>query len=112
MRKIPARIFIAILCFVWSYKNSYAQCIEQANSIFSVGIGFPNPTKTSFRVAFANNEEFKVSGNGPGHLKYEYMLSKRFSIGLTINVLSASVTYKAYQSKLDPIAVNGVAIVF
>jgi hypothetical protein len=74
---------------------SYAQVGQ--NSV-SVGAGFPNLPKFFFN--YLNTEKnFKATGTGPFHLKYENRVKSWLGLGLSINHMTYSVSYT--QDVLD-----------
>lgn len=73
--------------------HSQAQAFDMGNKVFSVGYGFPNLNKSLFK-SYEDYADFKVTGYGPLHLKFEYGISERVGIGLSINHVSSAVSYK------------------
>lgn len=92
MKIFSKTIAIIILLTTFIGSDLKAQCVEQGNSIFSLGYGFPNLGKSIYKALNTNND-FKVKGIGPLHLKYEYMLSDNIGIGASINFVNFGATY-------------------
>lgn len=82
---------IAILSFICLQSN--AQAVGKGSSVISFGYGFPNWGKSIYN-AFSTNTDFSIKGVGPLHLKYEYMLSDKGGIALSINFVSFGATFK------------------
>ncbi len=66
---------------------------KEGDNIVSIGYGFPNLNKSLFK-AFDTYTEFKVTGIGPLHLKAEHAITDNFGIGLSINGVSSTMSYK------------------
>ena len=87
MKIFSKTIAIIILFITFIGTDVKAQCVAQGNSIFSLGYGFPNLGKSIYKALNTNND-FKVKGIGPLHLKYEYMVSDKVGIGASINFVN------------------------
>lgn len=86
--------FLAFL-IVLQITHSYAQV---GQNTVSVGAGFPNLPKFFFN--YLNTEKnFKATGTGPFHLKYENLVKPWLGLGLSINHMTYSVSYS--QDVLD-----------
>lgn len=73
--------------------NSNAQLVHKGASFMQVGYGFPSAMQlvgSVFKFALNTEDaeassEFKYSGLGPFHFRYEYMLGGRVGLGLSAN---------------------------
>lgn len=66
--------------------------VDQGNMIVSIGYGAPNWSK----LLFSSTGTYKIlngSGVGPIHGKFEYMVSDRFGVGLSVNHVGMSMNY-------------------
>jgi hypothetical protein len=66
---------------------------EEGNMVFSIGYGVPNLTKSLYS-AYDSYTNFSVTGIGPLHFKFEYFLSESFGVGLVVNYVNTSATWK------------------
>lgn len=69
-----------------------AQTFEEGNKIISIGYGTPNLGKSILKT-YETNEEYKVKGLGPLHAKFEYGITDKIGIGLSINHVNYSATW-------------------
>ncbi len=93
--------FLAIFIFATFFSfSAKAQSVETGNSIISIGYGFPNLGKSLYK-ALSSNTDYKVSGIGPLHLKYEYMISDNIGVGASINFVSFGASYTVSRDSLD-----------
>lgn len=74
-------------------KHHRAEAWGQGKSVITVGYGFPNLTKTVFKI-YQSELDFKLSGFGPMHLKYEYGVSDKIGLGVSIGYVSTKVEWK------------------
>lgn len=75
-----------------SMRKKKASAFGQGKSIISVGYGFPNIGKAIFNV-YDIYTDFKVTGIGPMHLKYEYGVSDKIGMGLSVNLVTSKVSW-------------------
>lgn len=73
-------------------KKKGGDAFGEGASVVSAGYGFPNLGKSVLK-AFESEANYKVGGIGPMHLKYEYGLSDKVGIGLSLNYVSFSATW-------------------
>ncbi len=73
-------------------KRGRDQAFGQGKSVITVGYGFPSLIKSAFR-AYESNLDYKVSGFGPAHLKYEYGVTDKIGLGLSIRYLTYKVQW-------------------
>ena len=85
--KTKIRLLVIAITF---FNSINAQ--QSARNNISVGIGFPNLVSTFLNI-YANEQDYKVKGMGPYHLKYEYRAGSHIGIGLNINYASTRVDY-------------------
>lgn len=64
----------------------------------SVGAGFPNLPRLFFNY-LSTEKNYKATGTGPFHLKYENRVNRWLGVGLSVNHMTYSVTYT--QDVLD-----------
>jgi hypothetical protein len=57
---------------------------NEGNMIFALGYGFPNIGKTLLDAS-EDQTDFKATGFGPMHFRFEYALSETWGIGLSSN---------------------------
>lgn len=81
---------------------------EEGNMIFTFGYGFPNIGKSLLSVGDGYTN-FKATGFGPMHFRFEYALSESFGIGLSsnFNKFGYSDDYTSGNPRTDA---NGVPI--
>lgn len=80
-----ARLLILVLLLQTIGLRGYTQdkrCIKKRNIAISVGYGAPSVLRTYLK-ARTNRDEYTIVGSGPFMLKAEYMLTPRWSLGLT-----------------------------
>lgn len=73
-------------------RKKKASAFGQGKSIISVGYGFPNIGKAIFNV-YDIYTDFKVTGIGPIHVKYEYGVSDKIGMGVSVNIVSSKVSW-------------------
>lgn len=62
----------------------------------SLGVGYPNISKYySFVKLYENQDGYDSDGIGPLHLKLEYKLNKKWSLGLNANYMSYNIHYQS-----------------
>lgn len=98
---IPTAVLFA---FALTQKSSLkAQAFETGSNIISAGYGAPNLNKTLFKI-YEDENDYALKGYGPIHLKYEHAVSDRIGLGLSINHVASSISYKNlynYDYKLN-----------
>jgi hypothetical protein len=62
-----------------------AQIFSRGTNMMSLGYGFPNLQK-SVLMLLENQQNFRATGTGPVHFRYESGLSNTWSLGASINV--------------------------
>jgi opacity protein-like surface antigen len=75
-----------------SMRKKKASAFGQGKSIISIGYGFPNIGKAIFNV-YDIYTDFKVTGFGPMHVKYEYGVSDKIGMGVSVNIVSSKVSW-------------------
>ncbi|MEO5643543.1 MAG: hypothetical protein ABIQ40_12760 [Bacteroidia bacterium] len=73
-------------------RKKKASAFGEGKSIISIGYGFPNLGKSIFNTYNTYND-FKVSGFGPMHVKYEYGVSDKIGIGVSVNIVTFKVAW-------------------
>lgn len=75
-----------------------SSAIETGNSFVSLAYGFPNLGAVVLNT-YEDYNAYSVSGIGPIHLKYDYALSDKISLGVSIGYVSfkAKWTYDYYD---------------
>ncbi len=101
MKKLLMIAFCAILSF-----NVNAQAFEQGSSVLSVGYGFPNLVKTIWNT-YESFTGFKATGFGPAHLKYEYFVSDKISVGISAGIVSSRIGYAEEYTNANNQLVTG-----
>lgn len=86
------KLFITIIAIAFAVTNSNAQAFEEGTKVVAIGYGFPNLGKSLFKVG-SDNEGYKATGFGPIHGRFEYGLTDKFGIGLSINFNSFGAKY-------------------
>ena len=91
---ICAAVFIASLVSntVFAGKGG-GDSFEEGKMIITVGYGFPNLGKSALKKTFADYTDLKISGVGPASVKFEYALSDKIGLGLSVNYTSFKVEY-------------------
>lgn len=90
MKQIKSTLAIVVaLCSIFA---ANAQSFNQGKSVVSLGYGFGNFTQAVFKV-YKDELNFTYKGFGPMHLKYEYGVSPKMGIGVSMNYNSANVSY-------------------
>lgn len=89
---------MALFCAFTVQQASNAQAFDMGNKVFSLGYGFPNLNKSLFKI-YDTETNFKVTGYGPLHAKFEYGISEKIGLGLSINHVTSSMSYQ--DSLLD-----------
>ena len=89
---IDMRIFIlALLSLVSTSLKS--QSGTDIKHYVSIGAGAPKLATLFFDI-YENEKNFKATGRGPFHFKYENRVNPFIGIGLSINNMSYSITYQ------------------
>ncbi len=70
-----------------------AQAVEEGNSIITVGLGYPNLGKAVFNLYEAETG-YHAGGFGPMHIKYEYILSEKFGVGVSLGYVGFDITWQ------------------
>jgi opacity protein-like surface antigen len=65
---------------------------EEGAKVITLGYGFPNLTKTLFKIYEVYND-FEVSGIGPIHAKFDYGLNDNIGLGASIRFSNAKVQW-------------------
>lgn len=87
-----------LFAFAITQKSSLnAQAFETGNNIVSAGYGAPNLNKALFKI-YEDENEYSLKGYGPIHLKYEHAVSDRIGLGLSINHVASSMSYRNLNS--------------
>lgn len=75
----------------------------------SVGYGFPNIQRSVLGL-LSDNENFKASGFGPIHFRYESGISSAWSLGGSLNVTGYGCSWKdsGYSASLNVLAYSGL----
>ena len=84
MKKITLLATAIAIVFVTS--NVLAQSFEEGTKVGQVGYGFPNMGKVLFKaIGDGSATDYKAKGIGPIHGRFEYGLTDKFGLGLSIN---------------------------
>lgn len=75
-----------------SMRKKKASAFGEGKSIVSIGYGFPNLGKSLFNT-YNEYTDFKVAGFGPMHIKYEYGVSDKIGIGVSVNIVTFKVAW-------------------
>jgi opacity protein-like surface antigen len=75
-----------------SMRKKKASAFGQGKSIVSIGYGFPNLGKSFFKT-YESYSDYKVTGFGPMHIKYEYGVSDKIGLGLSVNIVTFKVAW-------------------
>lgn len=80
---------------------------EEGNMIFCLGYGFPNFGKTVLQAG-ESDLNWKATGFGPMHFRFEYALSEQWGIGLSSNFNKFGYSYDeqtqtGYDAQGNPI---------
>lgn len=73
------------------------QAFAQGKSVITIGYGFPNLTKSLFKL-YQSYADYQVSGFGPMHVKYEYGVTDKIGLGLSIRYLNYKVQWTDQES--------------
>lgn len=79
---------------------------EQGKSIVSLGYGVPSLTKLWVRLlltadGYSLEPNFKLNGMGPIHAKYEYAITDRIGLGLSVGFASFNASWDEEWQELD-----------
>lgn len=94
------RLLILII-FLVSSIYSFPQAFRKGNSIISAGYGFPNFNK-KILSAFESLGNYKTTGVGPIHSKYEFAITDKHGIGVSISFASWKATWTRTYEDYDP----------
>jgi opacity protein-like surface antigen len=101
MKKIIYAVSLMAICSAGSMNTANAQAFEEGSMAATLGYGFPNLGK-SILSAGDYYEDEKIFGVGPMHARFEYGLTDRFGIGVSINFATFghtwNETYDVYNS--------------
>lgn len=75
-----------------SMRKKKASAFGEGKSIISIGYGFPNLGKSLFKT-WESYSDYKVTGFGPMHVKYEYGVSDKIGIGASVNIVNFKVAW-------------------
>lgn len=91
-------------------KKSGGDAFEEGAMVVTVGYGFPNLTKMIFKL-YQNEIGYKVSGFGPAHAKFEYGLSDKIGVGVSMGLVTSKVSWTYEETTYDPVTgyANGTA---
>jgi len=82
-------------------KKGGGAAFDQGNVVVSLGYGMPNLTKSVYK-AYESFIGYKVTGFGPMHIKFEYGVSEKFGVGLSVNTVSTKVSWTdTYEDWVD-----------
>lgn len=85
-----AKTTVVVLLFVMLSPALKSQVFEEGNAFASIGYGFPNFTNTWFKlIAIGTEENYSNSAFGPLHAKFEYALTDKLGLGLSVNFATA-----------------------
>ncbi|MES2629580.1 MAG: outer membrane beta-barrel protein [Bacteroidota bacterium] len=73
-------------------KGGKRGAFSQGNSNISVGYGAPNLVKFFFKAVEAASTDFKATGSGPFHLKYEYGIGRKIGLGVSLAYVTFGFT--------------------
>lgn len=94
MKKLLLKISFVLAAFFFA-SSGFAQAYEEGKFIVSAGYGFPNWGKVFTKASIVNSSATNVSatGFGPLHFKFEYGLTDRFGLGLSVNYNNFGFTW-------------------
>jgi opacity protein-like surface antigen len=95
-KKIIALLFIFSGCL----QLMNAQSWDEGKIVISAGYGFPNFGKLIVK-SFQSEANFTPTGVGPIHGKFEYGLTKKIGVGLSINYSAFGAKWTDTQDKTD-----------
>lgn len=75
--------FCVFLLFLFGCENLHSQSRFDHNHSVSIGTGLFSLAGATYYSNLSQNENFEALINGGFHLKYEYRLSEKFSMGIT-----------------------------
>lgn len=78
-----------------------SDAFAEGTMVISAGYGFPNWGKTLFK-AFQDYTDYKVTGFGPLHAKFEYGLSDKIGLGASINYVAYGSTWNTSYLDYNP----------
>jgi len=99
------KLLLVAVCAILSI-NVNAQAFEQGSSVLSVGYGFPNLIKSIWK-SYETLGGFKASGVGPAHLKFEYFVSDKISLGISAGYVSSKIAYDETYTNSNNEEVSG-----
>ena len=98
MKKI--KLFAVSIVLALLSTNAFAQAFEEGTKVGAIGIGWPNIGKLLYAADFAGSgTDYKATGFGPLHGRFEFGLTDRFGLGVSINF----VTYGAKWTDVNGI---------
>ena len=93
-------LFLFLIIFV--FKGSFAQkkfqqanddyAVKKNNFMFSLGYGAPSFVRTYLKYK-NTHENYEVSGFGPFVVKSEFMLSKKFGVGINASFSQSKINW-------------------
>ncbi len=108
MRKINYLFAFILMAFVSSAAS--AQAFQQGKTIISVGYGFGNLNRALFKT-YESQGGYNYKGFGPIAGKFEYAVSDKIGIGLSVNHINADVKYNSSSNtETDQIAWNNTSV--
>lgn len=82
----------ALSLMVFNPFQSKAQVFSEGKMFVSVAYGIPNISKELFSTLRSNNE-FSAIGMGPFHGKFEYGITDKIGIGVSLNYVSSEIRW-------------------
>ena len=72
--------------------ESKAQVFGEGYKFISIGYGFPNVSSSIFNL-YESRSNYTVKGLGPMHGKFEYGITEKIGIGISLNYVSTEVRW-------------------
>ena len=102
MKKI--KLFAVSIVLALLSTNAFAQAFEEGTKVGAIGIGWPNIGKLLYAADFAGSgTDYKATGIGPLHGRFEFGLTDRFGVGVSINYASYGAKWTEETSIYNPV---------
>lgn len=85
---------MAVIAIAAISVNAQETAFYQGSSTFTIGYGFPNIGKSILKIGnSAGVTDSKITGVGPLHAKYEYAVSDKVGVGVSVGYVSFADEY-------------------
>src|ERR1043165_7056369 len=85
-------ILFALSLFLLGQNRAHAQAFQEGSKVITIGYGYPNLVKTIFKT-YQEFEGYQTSGFGPIQAKFDYGVTDKFGLGVSIGYLNYKVKW-------------------